>query len=248
VAATAAASRLTEAHRTAQARLGATTVRQMLAAWPLLQLDNLDGTFDRWLQVVVPLVGAQRRQSARLAANYIATFRTLELGAAAGALQPVLAEELEVEQLATSMLVTGPAMIRRALARQTPARKAIANAQRASAGAAMRHVLNGGRETIVGTVDADKKAVGWARATSGRPCAFCAMLASRGPVYESGTVHFDAHDHCSCSAEPVYRSDAAWPAGSRRYQKLWEDSTAGAAGPEAARNAFRAALQSQVSA
>lgn len=242
MAATAEANRLTQSHRLAQARIGADTVRQMLAAWPLLQIDDLDGTFPAWLRVATPIIRTQRRTSARLAANYLTTFRSLELGVAAAGAAPSLAETLAVDALATSLLVTGPAMIRSALARQVPLPKALSSAKAASAGAAMRHAMNGGRETITRTVAADPKALGWARATSGKACAFCAMLASRGPVYNDATVHFDAHDHCSCSAEPVYRDDADWPAGARRYQQIWEEATAGAAGPAASRAAFRRAL------
>jgi hypothetical protein len=30
------------------------------------------------------------------------------------------------------------------------------------------------------------------------------MLAGRGSVYSADTAEFEAHDHCGCSAEPVY--------------------------------------------
>jgi hypothetical protein len=30
------------------------------------------------------------------------------------------------------------------------------------------------------------------------------MLADRGAVYSEATADFAAHDHCGCSAEPVY--------------------------------------------
>lgn len=245
MAATVEARRLSEAHRLAQAQLGAETVRMVLASWRLLNLDDLDASFEDWLRVLVPIIRSQRRTSATLAANYVQTFRALELGLAGATLSPVLADSLPLEQLATSLLVTGPASIRSNLARKVPLERALAVAQRASAGAAMRHALNGGRDTIVRTVDADERALGWGRSTSGSPCSFCAMLVARGPVYRGrGTADFRAHDNCSCSAEPVYRDDAAWTPGARRYADLWERSTAGLSG-DAARNAFRLALNAQ---
>lgn len=244
MAATVEASRLTEAHRLAQARLGVLAARQVLAAWPLLDLDDLDGSFSRWLLVVSRLVQAQRRGSSALAAGYLTAFRTLELGVAEP-VTPVLAPPANEQVLATSLLVTGPAAIRSASARGVPLAQAVATAQTGSARAALRHVLNGGRETVTATTKADRKSHGFARATSGRACHFCAMLAARGPVYwSSETADFPAHDGCSCSVEPVYRRDADWPAGARRYQQLWNEATRGRSGADA-RNAFRQALAAQ---
>lgn len=255
MAATAEAARLTEAHRLAQQRIGMTTVAQMLAAWRLLDPEELDRTIEQWLDVVGPLVRAGRRDSARLAANYLTAFRTLELGITPGRFAPAIAEELPFRQLATSLIVTGPGTIRDGLAHGRRLADIVDVAQAKSAGAAMRHTINGGRQSIIDTVVEDRRALGWARTVSGRPCAFCAMLASRGPVYKGGS--FDAsdvrfhgvgeakvHDHCSCGVEPVYRADADWPAGGRRWGQLWQESTRGLSGDDA-RDAFRSALEAQ---
>lgn len=242
MAATAEASRLTEAHRLAQARLGAQVVAQVRAAWPLLDPQDFDRSIRQWLRVVLPTVAANRRTSATLAANYLNTFRTLETGKLT-AVSPALADAIDPKAVTTSMTVTGPASIRAGLARGGRFAQVMEIAEAASARAAMRHVLNGGRETIEATVRADRTALGYARATSGKPCHFCAMLASRGPVYRSEeSAGFQAHDGCSCSLEPVYRRDADWPAGARRYQELWQETTRGLSGDEA-RNAFRQALK-----
>lgn len=242
MAATVEASRLTEAHRLAQARLGVLTARQVLAAWPLLDFDDLDGSFGRWLLVVTRLVQAQRRASAALAAGYLTTFRTLELGITSEPFTPTLADPVDENSLSTSMLVTGPAALRSASARGVPFAKAVDLARAGSSRSAMRHALNGGRDTIAETIKADAKALGYARATSGRACAFCLMLASRGPVYKSAVSgDFHAHDGCGCSVEPVYRKDADWPAGGRAAQKMWKESTKGLSGQEAV-NAFRQAV------
>lgn len=239
MAATLEARRLTEAHRLAQARLGTQVVADMFTVWRLLDVDRLDRTFDRWLTAVVPIVQARRTTSARLAANYLTTFRVLELGD--DTFTPVLAEEATEQAVVTSMLVTGPAAIRSARAKGVPSPTAVATAQARSAAAAMRHALGGGRDTIAATAAADPKALGWARATAGKACHFCAMLAARGPVFSDRTVSFRAHDGCSCSAEPTYHRDDPWPAGARRYRELWNTATAGKSGAEA-RNAFRDAL------
>lgn len=205
MASTAEATRLTAAHRLAQARLGVQTIAQVLLAWKLLDLEDLDGSFDRWLGVLSPLVQARRSTSARVAANYITTIRTLELGVGVGRFVPTLAETADRKALATSLLVTGPLTIKSGLARGLTLAKATENAKVRSTGAAMRFVLNGGRDTVTDAVQADRRAVGWARVTSGSPCDFCSMLARRGAVYKEETADFPAHDHCSCGVEPLYR-------------------------------------------
>lgn len=241
MAATLEAQRLTEAHRKVQLRVGVETISQLAATWRLLDPENLDDTLDRWLRVALPIIRSQRTRSARLAANYLTTFRSLEIGMSVG-FAPVLAEVAAAEAVTTSLVVTGPASVRSALKRGVPIAKAVETAQAKSAASGMRHVLNGGRDTIINTIDSDPRALGFARAVSGKPCHFCAMLASRGPVYKSQqSGGFQAHDHCSCAVEPVYRRDADWPAGSRRYQELWDEVTAGKSGGEAI-SAFRAAL------
>lgn len=90
-----------------------------------------------------------------------------------------------------------------------------------AAGAAVaRHVGNGQRHQVQDTVKTDRRAIGYIRVTSGDPCYFCAMLASRGPVYkedsfEQSDLLFDGegrhkvHDSCACSMRPVYTRGAA---------------------------------------
>lgn len=224
MAATAQARRLTETHRLAQARLGAQTVAQMFTAWRLLDPENLDGTIDRWLRIAVPLVERQRTISAQLAGNYLTTFRALEIGTTGPRFTPVLVPTVAAEAIATSLTVTGPVSMKSAASRGVIITQAEDVARSRAAAAAMRHTLNGGRETVVQTMRADPRALGWARATSGKTCAFCAMLAGRGAVYSEDTADFEAHDHCACSAEPVYREDAALPTGSDRFQAMWQEA------------------------
>lgn len=221
MAATAQAARVTEAHRLAQARLGAQTAAQMVTAWGLVDPEHLDGTVEAWLRLAVPVVRAQKAASARLASAYLTTYRRLE-GAGGPAVVPHLADRLDAGQAVTSLTVTGPVRVKLATARGLPLSAASLLGRDSSARAAMRLALDGGRTTITGTLASDPSAHGWARATSGSPCAFCAWRASRGPSYSEDSVAFEAHDGCSCSAEPVYDPDGDWPAGARRYQDLWQ--------------------------
>lgn len=197
-------ARLTEAHRLAQARLGARTVQQMRVVWPLLDPAAVDQTFARWLSAAKVVVGANRNVSSQLAASYYMAFRQLELGIDAPPVTPVFAEAANAEQLATSLLVTGPVSLKNGMARGLPIAKAAQAAEVNSARASMRLSLDGGRETLTSTIGADPNATGWQRVTSGNACAFCEMLAGRGTVYKEDSADFASHDHCSCSAEPTF--------------------------------------------
>jgi len=169
------------------------------------------------------VVGERRAISASLAAGYFEAFRRVE--GAGGVASPVIVafDERAIARARTSMQVTGYVTTERlrALKHADPSRVALVRVS----GAVTRHVLDGGRETLMASVRDDRRARGWARVTSAEPCSFCAMLASRGPVYGERTGDFQSHDHCACnlepgawSLEPVYRRDQEWTAGSREYQ------------------------------
>lgn len=108
-------------------------------------------------------------------------------------------------------------------------------------GSVARLVQNVGRQTIVDSVQADRKARGWAREVEPGACSFCALLATRGAVYRSErSASFSSHDHCRCQPVPVFGAYEP-TAQVREWQALYRTSTAGLRGA-AARNAFRQAL------
>ncbi|WP_052313659.1 VG15 protein [Nocardia thailandica] len=122
-----------------------------------------------------------------------------------------------------------------------------------------RHVRNVDRDTVVATANAAGDEIGWARVLSGgENCPFCAMLASRGPVYRSDksalTVVGDRrgrargsravgesyHDHCDCSAVLV-REGQDWDGREEfeRLERMWV--AASAAHPRDTTRAFNRA-------
>src|SRR5690606_32983036 len=80
-----------------------------------------------------------------------------------------------------------------------------------AAGSVQRLVQQPGRDTIALNVSRDPAKPGWARVPRGRGCAFCRMLAGRGAVYTSAEAARGMrayHDHCKCSAVPVWRGQS----------------------------------------
>jgi hypothetical protein len=236
------AAALTEAHRLAQIRIAAQAIARTDALWGLLDLNDLDGTFPRWSRAVAQVVATDGQRSAATAANYCTAHRRIELGRSAAAFTPRLVPAA-IGAVPTSLLIEGPARIRSGLARGRPLELLARTARAETAAAAARHVNGAGRNTIIRAVADDRQALGWARATSGNCCSFCAMLASRGPIYKAErTAEFEPHNRCGCTAEIVYREDADWPPGSRRFQELWQETTRGRNGQDAV-IAFRQAIE-----
>ncbi|MGV9818414.1 VG15 protein [Nocardia xishanensis] len=123
-------------------------------------------------------------------------------------------------------------------------------AERVSATLA-RHVQQAARDTIADTAEAAGEEIGWARVLSGaESCAFCAMLASRGPVYRSdksatsvvgrrgrprGSRNLGEayHDHCDCEAILVRRGED-WEGREEyeRLERLWMAADSSGTGEE----------------
>nr|WSZ97266.1 hypothetical protein OH820_17820 [Streptomyces sp. NBC_00857] len=131
-----------------------------------------------------------------------------------------------------------------------------------SAAAADREVLRGGRDLLHRASAADQRTVGWARVTDTNPCAWCAMLASRGAVYRSrdaAQIKGRAgrrlppvdpedlekyHDLCHCQVVPIYSRTDWLPEQGRTFRELWDQATEGQTGQDAI-NAYRRAIEAR---
>lgn len=194
---------LTEQHRQAQLVIRAQVLRDLARLWPAMDWSAVDRTFPLWAAAVAALVGRYRSTSATVAGAYL---RAVRFAAGITDTPPiVLAPPVPDERLETSLRVTAHHSIKANAAKGMIRDAAMATAFVRSSGAVSRLVLEGGQDTVRLSVAADPRARGWQRVTSGSACKFCSMLAGRGQVYKETTAAFEAHDHCSCSAEPVYR-------------------------------------------
>lgn len=189
---------LAEAHRLAQLRLGAQTVARLVQVWPLLAVDDLDRTVNRWLTAAGAVVAVQHRTSASLAVSFLQALRLQQVGTPP---PPVPPPTLDPDAVRTSLTITGPVSIKRAATRGVLLPQAADTALSASSAAGMRHALTGGRDTILATTQADPDAKGWQRVTGGGACPYCAGLA--GITFNTDAT-FKAHDGCSCTAVPVF--------------------------------------------
>jgi len=241
---------LIDAYRRAEVQVAGEAVGQSVLAFrQTLDPARLDATFAAYVIVMMQIIEALRQLAANVAGAFYASYRQLALP---GAPPPsiVYAPPIEPARVTTSLLVTGPVTVKAAVARGVSLDDAVSRAEAATAGSVYRMVADAGRDTIRETVREDPEAVGWARVPDANPCYFCAMLASRGPVYLSAetattTVSGDPyHDGCGCVAVPVFSRDDPWPGPGRYFHDLWRRSTAGKSGKDAIK-AFRHALKEE---
>lgn len=244
MASTTLGAQLTELQYRQQVALRAGVMADTLRLTPALDLSSIDAitaTWDPFEQAASTLVDARYGNSSGIAARYFEMFRSAE--GIPGNAAALLADPLPEEQVVTSLRVTGLYQARNQLALQAP--NVEQNTIVRLLGSITRMVGDGGRNTLQRSVNADSRALGYARVTSGRACGFCSLLASRGPVYKSETVTFRSHDHCSCTSEPTYHRDQPWPGNARQLRDLYDEVTADAKDSADARRLFRQAIENR---
>lgn len=115
----------------------------------------------------------------------------IESLAGGGGQQRVERQEFPRQDVATSLTIEANYNTKAAM--PGPEEELMRAALVRSSGAAVRQALNGGRGVTDRVMDLDRKVKGFARVTDANPCAFCALLASRGAVFGKGSfVRSDA--------------------------------------------------------
>lgn len=230
---TAAASSLTVAMsaRQMQIDIRSALVRDVARLWPLLDASRLDTTFPGWVRAMTLLVKSYRGQSAAAAAAAYRVARQDATQSPAPRSLVKFAPDPEPDWLIRAFGFSGPGTLNKDVARPN-------TALTVTMGTASRIVLDAGRTTIIDTVAADPVAVGWYRVTDGKPCAFCALLASRGVVYKKNSfdrsnAHFagdgtaKVHNDCGCGFSPAFTHDVTLPGISDSALSVYRDATSG---------------------
>lgn len=212
-------------HRIQQVRLSAST-EQLIARLYRRIIDpyRIEATYPAFIRAAELVIGRGRAASRALAREYY-------LAEAAAHGHRAAAEALQVRplgpgQAAASLYATGAARAITQMERGAPPSTALAAGEIAARRSAKRLILNGGREYLVEVSNLDPRASGYARISDGAPCHFCAMLVSRGPVYDVDTVDFKAHDGCGCGVRLVYPEDPdrGWGGQALSQRALWEST------------------------
>lgn len=269
MASSTAAATLSRAEQQAETKLGLLYAALAVKLWQsYVKADDIDGAgYERFIELLIPNILKARAQAAGNGRKYYQTFRILETGDRTVYTPPTELITLDRHVVETSARVTGPVAFKSRVAAiqkldldpavsKALTDKAFKQSADGVAGAMMRHVIDGARQQVQEDVQTDQVALGYMRVMkSTNPCYYCAMLASRGPVYKQGS--FDAsdarftgdgtekvHDHCACGMEPVFNRDSEWTPGARDAAEIWGSATKGKGGRSAI-GAFRAAWESR---
>lgn len=232
-------------YRRIQALMAARMAQQVLQVWrDLMNPAKVDTSWPAVRSALIPIVQQAREQSAALARAAYADARR-DAGITDGEFDPAGPLSLALKRLEGALDVTGPVEFKKAIAAGKTPQEAMDAAAVRMVGSTQYLALEGGRQAMQRSIDADEQATGWARVTDADPCAWCAMLASRGPVYKSARTAGDPrrggnsyHDHCACQAWPAFSNSEPFIGIAEKLYDDWLRETRGRGGKHAV-NAFR---------
>lgn len=189
----------------AQVELSGEAMGQALRLWPYLDAADVAGSRGRWLALNVALVRLYQRRSAGMASLYLTQFREAE-GFPGG---PIVGADTFDAVWATKALDGGGpgSLLHRVVKYDLTGPDAKAGATSDMLGAVQKQTLQGGRRVVDESTLANPRSVGWRRVSDGSPCGFCALMASRGPVFKTASsagVGRHWHSKCGCSVEEVF--------------------------------------------
>lgn len=180
--------------RTVQRGLAVSLNRHLIATRGLLDSQHIAATVPKWSESTGALIHSYAQTSAVLAGRFYLAERSA--AGVAGRFTVPFAPPPSQDQVKASLSYAASSLY----GNPEPA-----VFDSVLAGVAQRLVVNAGRQTVLRSIQADRRAQGWSRETEGDACPFCLLLAGRGAVYRSETTaDFQAHDHCECLAVPNF--------------------------------------------
>lgn len=186
------------AYRDAQ-RDVVTLARAALADWWRdLDVSDAKSAVSALESFIPDLVAAYGDVAATVAADWYDALRGQ--AGVPGSYRARLAEPLPDEQVRASARWAAEPLF----ARDPDSERAL----RLMAQAVQRLVQQRGRDTMTRNVRSDPSRPRWMRVPHGRTCAFCLMLASRGPVYlsaQTAGAWNRYHDACDCQPMPYWQ-------------------------------------------
>lgn len=199
----------------------------LIEVWRMLDTRDLDASFPSYA-TAAQLV-ARTHEGAMIAAadQYLAELRDLagvdDLGALARSLG------ISVDDLLERLLMSGPVAIKTALSAGWSLERAVELALVESLGAMQKWLADLARARTFEHLQAEYTAgrtARWARfSISKKPCPWCRMLISRGPVYfNEATASFKAHKHCRCLARVIYQGTPLQRDREAEYLAEWKAS------------------------
>lgn len=220
-------------HYAAQFALSLAISAQLRKLWPALDPERLSETVPALVRGGAAVGGHASQASISLAADFYENLRfdAIPVGYQAPTIDPptITSLESQLRDATDVMLKQIPTLVDDLyLAEMTAQIQATADA------VIQESVADSSIDELFAAMASDRQALGWARVTRAGACAFCRMLATRGPVYRTKqTANFRAHvpidgrgGVCHCQAEPLFGKHFEAAAHTRADIALWERVTA----------------------
>lgn len=231
-------SRLSRAveQRLAQRRILRRLAQQVAEAFRLVRLGSFATTVPEWLDATITLIDEHAAMAGSLAADHYEEER--DLADVPGEFRPDVPEVPEAKAERSLKWATKDLWVPEA-DDPPPIADRLESAETKVVGVAEKAVADVARDTVRDGTQQDRRARGWARVTSDKPCHFCALMSIRGPVYKSretagrdanaqfeGDGEYKFHDHCSCTVTPVFVGQE-WEPPERvaQWHRLYYDAT-----------------------
>jgi len=209
-----------ERDRLARARLAAAAGTLVAKALREVWTPNdPQGSFAEFVSVALPIVRVTSRQANEISRLQFST------RAEPGAWRPY---ERSADQIASGFWATGW--------RSLEAERPLAVAQSLVLGVAARQVTSASQQSVIDSLRRSRIRAAYLLVNGSNPCWFCAMLASRGPVFQDdsfdesdprfvgpGTAR--VHDNCGCSLVVVNTRESTEMATWQELEQQWKDVT-----------------------
>lgn len=233
---------LLDRHRRRQVTIGVQVDSLIRRQWATLDITDIDVARGQVMASVTQRATSLRALSAKDADMFIRRMRELETGSTAGFLERA---DARLSRSALGALEgAGPIGFKQRITKGIPDEVAFLAARDQMMAEARKIIMEAGRDTIRLSAEGNTRSIGWRRVSDGNPCAFCAMLVGRGPVYQSdetagGVVEGHYHNKCGCTAVEVFTTweptdrekvfvdaymDAAEAADRANLPRTWENT------------------------
>lgn len=166
---------------------------------------NLDASSAAWASQTASALRGVSSSVDREASRYLGAWGH-ERGRRMGFARPALMDS----SLDRQLMLSGPIRIKTLVGNGVDRSAAVADARRRVGATSAKAVRDRDRLDVI--YSCRKQGVRCRRVTVGKTCAFCCMLAARGPVYTKDTAAFQAHVYCDCTYEPVDVPFGKWKA------------------------------------
>ncbi|MDR1214467.1 MAG: hypothetical protein LBK54_10360 [Propionibacteriaceae bacterium] len=199
---------LTAAHQREQVLLGLAAEDVFDELSRLLAPNDLDGSYPRWAAAMVDAMRASHSIGVREAEAYLRAYRAVEaVGLDVGDM-PIVRPEFDLKRTYQTFGWVLLSVRERIESGRSP-EAAVAAALKDLRPRWSKQAMASGRDLIGLSAGANELSSGWRRVPDSDPCTWCAMLVTRGPVYDKTTVTAQRdgskyHNNCGCTAEEVF--------------------------------------------